>query len=212
MCMLKFYLNKMANVLSKSTFTIDPKRTISVGILLNKKLSIIVYLDYKNSQDQLILDEKQWRTLMEFQIFNNIVNTIQNNAKRIQLGSDFSCTTNPKTDSVILRNKNERMKLTRINLLTLQMISNCIEAHITERLNKLELYQKSFNDIYSAILNDVNNFSSECRRIDFITAFVANYDFQMFATDTNALFIHELKINYDQIINLIMQELLVTIV
>lgn len=202
----------MSNILSKSTFTIDPKRNITIGFIFDKTLSIVVYLDYKNCRDNLILSEKNWQSLMQLQTLNNILNTIPISAKRLHINGDLYCTTNPKTDSVILRNGvDQRLKLTRINLLTLQMLNQCIQAHLKERLIKLPMYQKCFDDIYSSILNDVNNFSSECRRIDFITAYITNYDFQLFASDDTALFVHELQINHNQIINLIMQELLIAV-
>lgn len=202
----------MSNILCKSTFTIDPKRNITIGFILDKKLSIVIYLDYKNCRDKLVLSEQNWQSLMQLQTLNNILNTIPVNAKRIHINENLYCTTNPKTDSVILRNgDDQRLKLTRINILTLQMLNQCIQAHLKERLSKLPLYQKCFDDIYSSILNDVNNFSSECRRIDFIQAYITNYNFQLFAGDDTALFVHELQINYEQIINLIMQELLITI-
>lgn len=202
----------MSNILSKNSFCIDPKRSITIGFILDKTLSIVIYLDYKNCRDKLVLSEQNWQSLMQLQTLNNILNTIPVSAKRLHINENFYCTTNPKTDSVILRNgEDQRLKLTRINILTLQMLNPCIQAHLKERLNKLPLYQKCFTDIYTSILNDVNNFSSECRRIDFIQAYITNFNFQYYTTDETALFVHELQINYAQIINLIMQELLIAV-
>lgn len=201
------------SILSKSSFTIDHKRNVTVGFIFNRQLSIVIYLDYKNSQDKLILTTQHWQSLMQLQTLNNILNTIPISAKRLHIYENLYCTTNPKTHSVILRNgDDQRLKLTRVNLLQLQMLNQCISAHIEERRSKLPMYQKCFNDIYSSVLNDVNNFSSECRRIDFISAFITNYNFQLFANDDTALFVHELQINYEQILNLIKQELLITII
>lgn len=85
-------------VVSKSIFEIRPyaKKSVTVGLLVNNKISIIILLECKITKKILNLDLEQWLTLMSENNYNAIIDNLQTRCKRVRIIDNLSYSVNVK--------------------------------------------------------------------------------------------------------------------
>lgn len=169
-------------LLRKSTFNIQhqTKKNIHVGYLLDEYLSVAIILECNQSNNNIILNEKQWNTIMNGNSFESIyyaLSTKNDHSKKVMLQDNLFYKLNVKSDSITIQLNNSRITYSRPNLHRIQLLFDCINAHVIEKISKLETYQQYFNNACSEIKNNITNLPSECVRKDFVDGFVQNFNF-----------------------------------
>lgn len=199
----------MNSVICKSTFLIQPfyKKLISVGYLItNENLSIAVCLECNISRKYLIINKLKWDLLFSETIYDSIMNDlVQCNGKQVKFNDNFSYKINTKTESISLRNGDNHITLSRHDLYRLRQLLNCINANITEKLNKINVYQSNFDSVYKTLQNDILRLPVECIRTDFVNQYIQDYQFNLNDTsDEDKSFIYELhQLHYEQLSEII---------
>lgn len=199
-------------VVSKSVFDIRTysKKTITIGLLIAKQISIIVLLECKLTKKVLKLDLEQWCTLMCDNNYNTIINNMHSRCKRIQLTNNLFYSTNLKQNSIILHTTDNNITLSQIDLQRLKQLQHCIDLYIVEKQKKLESYQKTFNDAYLLIKSDISGLPSSCQRNEFTNQYIQNYDFSFSNIQSDDIsFIYELlQYHFNTLSNMILQDLI----
>jgi hypothetical protein len=204
----------MDSLICKSAFHIQPrnKKNIFVGYLLNDYLSLSIILECNLTKQYLILDYSQWEKFsnentFEF-IFNSFSTGIKSEPHLLHLDDNFHYKI--KTDSIILLKDDKRIKLNRDNLLCIRRWNDLISAKITEKNNKLHMYQSCFANACTSLKNDILYLPEECQRADFIDTYIQDYhfDFENIKIDEQKTFLFELqKFHHEQLADTLVQYL-----
>jgi hypothetical protein len=143
-------------VVSKSVFDICPfsKKSVTVGLLVNKQISIIILLECKLTKKVVTLDLEQWCTLMCENNFNTIINNLHARCKRVRISDNSFYFVNKNQSIIVLYSNDNYITLSYVDLHRLKQLQHCIDLYIVEKQKKLESYQKTFD--YALIKADVN--------------------------------------------------------
>jgi len=200
-------------IVCKSTFDIRAynKKSITVGLLINKQISIIIILECKITKKSLNLDLDQWLSLMCENNYTSIINNLQKRCKRVRITDNLSYSVNVKQSSIILHSNQNDITFALVDLQRLKQIQQCIELYIIEKQKKLQSYQKTYDTAYSLISADVNGLPSSCRRNEFTNQYIQNYDLSYSNMESNDIsFMHELlQFHYNSLSDMILQDLAV---
>jgi len=201
-------------LICKSAFHIQPrnKKNIFVGYVLNDYLSLSIILECNLTKQYLILDYPQWEKFSNENTFESIFNSFSTGIKSephlFHLDDNFHYKI--KTDSIILLKDNKRIKLNRDNLLCIRRWNDLINAKITEKNNKLHMYQSCFENVCTSLKNDILYLPEECQRADFIDTYIQDYqfDFENIKMDEQKTFLFELqKCHHEQLADTLVQYL-----
>jgi len=200
-------------IVCKSTFDIRAynKKSITVGLLINKQISIIIILECKITKKSLNLDLDQWLSLMCENNYTSIINNLQKRCKRVRITDNLSYSVNVKQSSIILHSNQNDITFALVDLQRLKQIQQCIELYIIEKQKKLQSYQKTYDTAYSLISADFNGLPSSCRRNEFTNQYIQNYDLSYSNMESNDIsFMHELlQFHYNSLSDMILQDLAV---
>ena len=174
-------------VVSKSVFDIRPfsKKSVTVGLLVNKQISIIILLECKLTKKVVTLDLEQWCTLMCENNFNTIINNLHTRCKRVRISDNFFYSVNVNQSTIVLYSNDNYITLSHVDLHRLKQLQHCIDLYIVEKQKKLESYQKTFDTAYALIKADVNGLPLSCQRNEFTNQYIQNYDFRNLFTCIN---------------------------
>jgi hypothetical protein len=204
----------MDSLICKSVFHIQPhnKKKIFVGYILNDYLSLSIILECNSTNKYIILDYPQWEKLSNENTLESIFNSFSTdtNSKYPVFHLDDNFHYKIKTDSIILLKDGKSIKLYRDNLLCISRWNELINAKITEKINKLHIYQSCFNDTCTSIKNDILYLPEECQRSDFIDMYIQDYkfDFENIEMDEQKTFLFELqKFHHEQFADILVKQL-----
>lgn len=195
----------MASILlRKSTFNIQHqnKKNIHVGYLLDEYLSVAIVLECSQSKHNIILNQTQWNNIMNgnsFEAIYNALSTTNHHSKKVMLQDNLFYKINTKSDTIMVQLNNSHITYSRDNLQRIQLLYECINAHVIEKISKLETYQQYFSNACSEIKNNIINLPPECIRKDFVDGFVQNFNFSFNnSTEEYRSFVLELsQINHE---------------
>jgi len=200
-------------VVSKSVFDIRAygKKNLTIGLLINKQISIIVLLECKLTKKVITLDLEQWCTLMCEKNYNTIINNLHTRCKRVKITDNLFYSVNVKQSSIILHSNESCITLSHVDLHRLKQLQHCIDLYIVEKQKKLESYQKTFDTAYSLIKADINGLPSSCQRNEFTNQYIQNYDFSYsnILNDDISFMYEVLQFHYNSLSNLILQDLII---
>ncbi|KAE9523353.1 hypothetical protein AGLY_016301 [Aphis glycines] len=206
-------LSKGNNFVEYSVFEIRPygKKSVTVGLLVNKKISIVILLECKITKKILNLDVEQWLTLMCKNNYNAIINNLQTRCKRVRITDNLSYSVNVKQSSIILHSNENYITLSHIDLHRLKQLQHCIDLYIIEKQKQFSSHQKTFDTAYSLIMADVNGLPSSCRRNEFTNQYIQNYDLSYSNMESNDISImyELLQYHYNSLSDMILQDLVV---
>jgi len=66
------------------------KKSVTVGLLANKKISIVIILEFKITKKSLFLDLDQWFSLMSENNYKSIIDYIQIRSNRVRITDTLS--------------------------------------------------------------------------------------------------------------------------
>lgn len=198
-------------IVSRSEFEIRQygKKSVTVGLLVNKKISIVVILKCMITKKSLSLDLDQWLSLMCENNYKAIIDNLRNRCKRVRITDNLSYSVNVKQSSIILYSNENYITLSHVDLQRLNQLGACIDLYIIEKQKKLPCYQKTFDTAYALIMADINGLPSSCRRNEFTNSYIQNYNLSYTNIETNDIsFMYELlQYHYNSLSNMILQEL-----
>ncbi|KAE9523109.1 hypothetical protein AGLY_016496 [Aphis glycines] len=198
-------------VVSKSVFDIRPfsKKSVTVGLLVNKQISIIILLECKLTKKVVTLDLDQWCKLMCENNFNTIIENLHTRCKRVKIADNFFYSVNVNQSTIVLYSNDNYITLSHIDLHRLKQLQHCINLYIVEKQKKLESYQKTFDTAYALIKSDVNGLPSSCQRNEFTNQYIQNYDFSYSNIQSeDCSFMYELlQFHFNSLSNMILQDL-----
>jgi len=201
-------------IVCKSTFDIRAfnKKSITVGLLINKQISIILQLECKLSKKIITLSLEEWFTLMSESNYNSIINNLQTRCRRVKITDNFSYSINVKHNLITLHINDNYISLTNTEISRLKQIQNLIDVYIAEKQKRLSNYQAIFNTAYELIKNDVRGLPVSCQRNEFTNQYIQNYDFSYYShlQNKDTSFLHEiLQFHFNTMSDMILQELAV---
>ncbi|KAE9536193.1 hypothetical protein AGLY_007416 [Aphis glycines] len=153
------------------------KKSVTVGLLVNKQISIIILLECKLTKKVVTLDLDQWCKLMCENNFNTIIENLHTRCKRVKIADNFFYSVNENQSTIVLYSNDSYITLSHIDLHRLKQLQHCIDLYIVEKQKKLESYQKTFDTAYTLIKSDVNGLPSSFQRNEFTNQSIQNYDF-----------------------------------
>ena len=200
-------------IVSKSVFDIRPfgKKSVTVGLLINRQISIIVLLECKITKKMISLDLEQWCTLMCESNYLSIINNLNSKCKRVKITDNFSYSVNIKQSSITLYTVDDYITLSHVDLQRLKQLQHCIDLYIAEKQKKLDSYQKTFDSAYALIKSDVKGLPVSCQRNEFTNQYIQNYDFnycQLQNDDTSFLY-EILQFHFNVMSDMILQDLII---
>ena len=79
-------------IVSKSVFDIRPfgKKSVTVGLLITKQISIIVLLECKLTKKIITLNLEKWCTLMSESNYISITNNLHTTCRRVRITENFT--------------------------------------------------------------------------------------------------------------------------
>ncbi|KAF0710732.1 Uncharacterized protein FWK35_00038103, partial [Aphis craccivora] len=95
-------------VVSKSVFDIRPfsKKSVTVGLLVNKQISIIILLECKLTKKVVTLDLDQWCKLMcENNNFIQLSKNLHTRCKRVKIADNFFYSVNVNQSTIVFISK-----------------------------------------------------------------------------------------------------------
>lgn len=182
-------------VVAKSIFNIRPfnKKSVTVGFLVNKTISVIVILECNVTKKLLTFDLLQWCTLMCDSNYSSITNNLHTNCKRVKITDNIYYSVNLNQLTIKLHVNDHFITLSYTDLHRLKQLQQCIDSHIVEKQKKLVSYQSTFDTVYSLIRADINILPSSCQRNDFTNQYIQNFDFSMCCIQNDdSCFIYEI--------------------
>lgn len=198
-------------IVCKSVFEIRPsnKKSVTVAFLVNKNISIIIQFECKLSKKTIILDLEKWCILLTETNYNMIFENIHSRCKPVILCKNFSYSVNFKHSSISLRADKNCITLSLLDLYRLKQLQDCIDSVILEKQKKLVMYQQCFNFVYNLITKNVKDLPLACRRNDFLSRYIQDYNFDFSNTQFDDLsFIFEIQqYHYVTLSNLILKDL-----
>ncbi|KAE9523021.1 hypothetical protein AGLY_016652, partial [Aphis glycines] len=195
------------NVVRLSIFVI---KSVTVGLLVNKQISIIILLENKLTKKVVTLDLDQWCKLMCENNFNTIIENVHTRCQRVKIADNYFYSVNVNQSTIVLYSNDNYITLSHIDLHRLKQLQHCIDLYIVEKQKKLESYQKTFDTaIYSYIYSDVNGLPSSCQRNEFTNQYIQNYDFSYSNIQSeDCSFMYELlQFHFNSLSNMILQDL-----
>ena len=200
-------------IVSKSTFDIRAfnKKSITVGLLINKQISIILLLECKLSKKIITLSLEEWFTLMSESNYNSIINNLNTRVRRVKITDSFSYSINVKQSSITLHLNEEYITLTHVDLYRLRQLQNLIDLYVADKQKRLANYQITFNTAYDLIKNDVRGLPSTCQRNEFTNQYIQNYDFKYYnhLQNDDTSFLYEiLQFHFNTLSDMILQDLI----
>lgn len=203
-----------AIIVSKSTFDIRPfgKKSVTVGLLISKQISIIVSFECKLTKKIITLNLQQWFTLMSESNFVSITNNLNTRCKRVKITDDLTYSINAKQSSITLNINDEYITLSHIDFCRLKQLQHCIDLYIAEKQKRLQSFQATFDTAYELIKNDVRGLPISCQRNEFTNQYIQNYDFNYYShlQNDDTSFLYEiLQYHFNTMSELILQDLLI---
>lgn len=196
----------------KSVFSIQPfnnKKNISIGFSVDYKIEIVVLLVCELTKQTLKLNQEKWNYLMSETNFILLLSKLFTNSKRTILTENVFYSTNANNESLTLRVDNNRITLSRNNLLRMKQLQPCIDACIFTKQNQLIMYQTCFDFIISSVKQDIENLPNSCQRREFTSSYVQNYEFNLSNIRyEDKYFILELQqFHYEKISDMILEDI-----
>ncbi|KAE9521454.1 hypothetical protein AGLY_018154 [Aphis glycines] len=187
------------------------KKSVTVGLLVNKQISIIILLECKLTKKLVTLDLDQWCKLMCENNFNTIIENLHTRCKRVKIADNFFYSVNVNQSTIVLYSNDNYITLSHIDLHRLKQLQHCIDLYIVEKQKKLESYQKTFDTAYALIKSDVNGLPSSCQRNEFTNQYIQNYDFSYSNIQSeDCSFMYELlQFHFNSLSNMILQDLVI---
>ena len=201
-------------IVCKSTFDIRAfnKKNITVGLLINKQISIILQLECKLSKKIITLNLEEWFTLMSESNYNSITNNLHTRCRRVKITDDLTYSINVKQSSITLYIKDDYITLSHIDFCRLKQLQHCVDLYIAEKQKRLPSYQATFNTAYELIKNDVRGLPVTCQRNEFTNQYIQNYDFNYYShlQNDDTSFLYEiLQFHFNTMSDMILQDLIV---
>jgi len=201
-------------IVCKSTFDIRAfnKKSITVGLLINKQISIILQLECKLSKKIVTLNLEEWFTLMSESNYNSITNNLHTRCRRVKITDDFTYSINIKQSSINLHINDAYITLSHIDFCRLKQLQHCVDLYIVEKQKRLPSYQATFNTAYELIKNDVRGLPDTCQRNEFTNQYIQNYDFNYYShlQNDDTSFLYEiLQFHFNTMSDMILQDLIV---
>jgi len=201
-------------IVSKSTFDIRPysKKSVTVGLLIDKQISIIILLECKLSKKIITLNLENWFTLMSESNYLSITNNLHTRCRRTKITDNLTYSTNVKQSSITLHINDDYITLSHIDFCRLKQLQHCVDLYIAEKQKRLPSYQATFNTAYDLIKNDVRGLPISCQRNEFTNQYIQNYDFNYYThlQNDDTSFLYEiLQYHFNTMSDLILQDLIV---
>lgn len=185
----------MNPVVSKSELEIRPfnKKSVTIGLMVNKIISVVILLECNFTKKCLTLDVQQWKTLMCDSNYCSITNNLHTNSKRVKITDNIYYSVNLNQFTIKLYINNNFITLSYIDLHRLKQLQQCIDSFIDEKQKKLVSYQSTFDAVYSSIKADISILPSSCQRNDFTNQYIQNFDFTICCIQNDDYcFMHEI--------------------
>lgn len=199
-------------VVSKSVFDIRPfsKKSVTVGLMVNKIISVIIILQCNFTKKMISLDLQQWYTLMCDTNYSSITNNLHTNCKRIKITDNIYYSVNLNQFTIKLIVNDNFITLSYTDLHRLKQLQQCVDSHIVEKQNKLVSYQSTFDTVYSLIKADISILPSSCQRSDFTNQYIQNFDFNVYGIQNDdCCFMYEILQFYNNSLSdIILKELM----
>ena len=200
-------------IVSKSTFDVRPfgKKSITVGLLINKQISIIVLLECKLTKKIITLNLEEWCTLMSESNYISISNNLHTRCRRVKITDNFTYSINVKQSSITLHINDDYITLSHIDFCRLKQLQHCVDLYIAEKQKRLPSFQATFNAAYELIKNDVRGLPISCQRNEFTNQYIQNYDFNYYShlQNDDTSFLYEiLQFHFNTMSDMILQDLI----
>lgn len=173
--------NMMSIIVYKSVFNIRQfsKKSVTVGLMVKKTISIVILLECNFTKKILTLDDQQWKTLMCNINYSSIINNLHTNCKRIKISDNMFYSVNLNQCTIKLYVNDNFITLSYIDLHRLKQLQQCIDSCIDEKQKKLVSFQSTFDTVYSSIKADITILPSSCQRDDFCSQYIQHFDFSI---------------------------------
>ena len=201
-------------IVYKSVFDIRPfgKKSVTVGLLITKQISIIVLLECKLTKKIITLNLEQWCTLMSESNYISITNNLHTRCKRVRITENFTYSINVKQSSITLYINDNYITLSHIDFCRLKQLQHCVNLYIIEKQKRLHSFQTTFDAAYELIKNDVQGLPISCQRNEFTNQYIQNYDFNCYShlLNDDTSFLYEiLQFHFNEMSDMILQDLIV---
>lgn len=166
-------------IVYKSVFNIRhfSKKSVTVGLMVNKIISVVILLECNVTKKSLMLDDQQWKTLMCDINYNQIINNLHTNCKRLKITDNIYYSVNLNQFTIKLYVNDNFITLSYVDLHRLKQLQQCIDSFIDEKQKKLVSFQSTFDTVYASIKADITILPSSCQRSDFCSQYIQNFDF-----------------------------------
>lgn len=199
-------------IVNKSVFSIHPfnKKNVTVGVLIDKQISIVILLECILTKRTINLDLFKWQNLINEHKFTVMIDKLYTPTKRVIICDNFSYSNSSKNETITLQVDMNRITLTRYNLLRLKELQPCIDSYILKKQCKLNIYQPCFDLIYSLLKHNIQDLPLACQHETFVSTYIHNYCFNLAELCCeNKCFVLEVQQFYhERLGNMILEEIM----